>query len=342
MIQSPPVRMRALLYGQLVSRAVCAVAELGLADRLSAGPAATPEALAAATSAQPRAVRRLLRALSAFDVFKANPDGTYELTPLGDTLRTDTPGSVQPTALLLGGPVGEAWARMPHTVRSGESAFADVFGTDFFDYLAERQELHAVFDRSQAEGLHVELDEIFEAVDFSAYERVVDVGGGDGALLVRLLRNCPASSAWLLDLPETVGRASERLAAERLTGRCTPVPGDFFESVPEGGHLYLLSHVLHDWDDDRATDILRVCRKAMPPDATLMVIDLLVDEGTDDASRFAASMDLYMMSLFGGEGGRERTGEEVCGLLRDAGLAPHGMRRLPSGMGVITAASSDT
>ncbi|SFP29272.1 MULTISPECIES: methyltransferase [Actinomadura] len=330
------VRMRALLHGQIVSRALCVVAELGLADELRDGPR-TAEELAARVSAHPGAVRRLLRALSAFDVFAADADGAFRLTPLGATLCEDAPGSARPTALLLGGPVGTAWTRLGHTARTGGSAFTDAFGTGFFEHLTGEPELNATFDRSQAEGLRVELDEVFGAVDFTPYRRIVDVGGGDGELLARLLEGVPGAHGRLLDLPGTVARAAGRLAARGLAGRCSLVAGDFFAEVPSGGDLYLLSHVLHDWDDERAVDILRVCRTAMPPDATLMVIDLLPDGGTDDSSRFAAGMDLYLMSLFGGDGGGERGDEAVRRLLRDAGLEPRSTLRLPSGMGVVTA-----
>ncbi|GLY85074.1 methyltransferase [Actinoallomurus iriomotensis] len=332
----PAVRMRALLHGQVVSRALCVVAELRLADELRAGPC-TADELAARVSAHPGAVRRLLRALSAFGVFAADADGAFRLTPLGATLCEDAPGSARPTALLLGGPVGTAWTRLGHTARTGESAFTDAFGADFFGYLTGEPELHAIFDRSQTEGLRVELDEVFDAVDFTPYRRIVDVGGGDGELLARLLAESPEARGRLLDLPGTVARAGERFAARGVADRCTLVAGDFFAEVPSGGDLYLLSHVLHDWDDERAIDILRVCRKAMPPDATLKIIDLLPDDGTDDSSRFAAGMDLYLMSLFGGDGGGERGDEAVRRLLREAGLEPRSTLRLPSGMGVVTA-----
>jgi len=332
----PAVRMRALLHAQVVSRALCVVAELGLADELRAGPC-TADALAVRVSAHPGAVRRLLSALSAFGVFTAEAGDTFGLTPLGATLCEDAPGSARPTALLLGGPVGTAWTRLGHTARTGESAFAEVFGTDFFGYLTGEPELHATFDRSQTEGLHVELDEVFDAVDFTPYRRIVDVGGGDGEMLARLLARSPEARGWLLDLPGTVARAAGRLAARGVADRCSLVAGDFFAEVPSGGDLYLLTHVVHDWDDQRAIDILRVCRKAMAPEATLKIIDLLPDGGTDDSSRFAAGMDLYMLSLFGGDGGGERGDEAICGLLRKAGLEPRSTLRLPSGMGVVTA-----
>jgi len=332
----PAVRMRALLHGQVVSRALCVVAELGLADELRAGPC-TAEELAVRVSAHPGAVRRLLSALSAFGVFAADDGGTFRLTPLGATLCEDAPGSARPTALLLGGPVGTAWTRLGHTARTGEPAFADAFGTDFFGYLTNEPDLHATFDRSQTEGLRIELDEVFDAVDFTPYRRIVDVGGGDGELLARLLAGSPEARGRLLDLPDTVARAAERLAAAGVADRCSLVTGDFFVEVPSGGDLYLLSHVLHDWDDERAIAILHACRTAMPPDATLKIIDLLPAGGTDDSSRFAAGMDLYLMSLFGGDGGGERGDEAVRRLLREAGLEPRSTLRLPSGMGVVTA-----
>ncbi|WP_245685546.1 acetylserotonin O-methyltransferase [Streptomyces yerevanensis] len=335
-------RMRMLLYGQLISRALCVAVRLGVPGIL-AERRRTAEDVARTVSAHPVAMRRLLRALTAFEVFTQDDAGRYALTPLGGALCPDEPGSAEPTALLVGHEVGATWTELAHTIRTGESAFVKVHGSSLFDYLEGQPDTREAFDRSQATGLSLELDEVFDAVDFSGFPLVVDVGGGDGALLTRLLRSTPGSTGVLVDLPGTVPLADKRIAEEGVEDRCTAVTGDFFDELPPGGDLYLLSHVLHDWDDDRASAILRTVRAAMPPGSRLKVIDLVTDaDGAADSAavRMPALMDLYMLSLFGASGGKERTKDEFAALLTGAGLRCEEIKVLPSGMAVITASDS--
>ncbi|MFI6504837.1 methyltransferase [Nonomuraea typhae] len=335
-------RMRELIYGGLVSRCVCLAAQLGLAELLAGGPRPVGE-LAGATGVDPAALLRLLRGLASQEIFAERPGGAFALTPLGRTLCRDAPSSAQATALLVSGPVGAAWTELPQTVRTGESPFQRRFGRGFFDCLELDPDMRAVFDRSQAHGLELELEEVLSAVDLSPYSTIVDVGGGDGLMLGRFLRASPQAKGVLFDLPATVAMARERLEREGLLERCSLVEGDFFDRIPGGGDLYLLSHVLHDWGDREAVAVLRTCRAAMAPGSVLMVIDLAAPgrAGNAPADRAVAVMDLYMMSLFGGAGGRERTSGETLALLGRAGLHAVRSRRLPSGMGVIEAVTAD-
>ncbi|SHG69801.1 methyltransferase [Streptoalloteichus hindustanus] len=339
-------RMREMLFSHLVSRCLCAVAHLDVPDLLADGALPVAE-LATRTGAHPAALRRVLRALVLFEVFTEPAPDVFALTPLGATLRRDAPASARPSALLVGGVVGTAWNELPRSVRTGQPAFEEAFGAGFFDYLERRPEVRAVFARSQAEGLALELDEILAHVDLPEHGLLVDVGGGDGAFLTAVLATRPGVTGIVLDLPETAALAARRIAERGLAGRCAARAGDFFRAVPPGGDLYLLSHVLHDWSDADAVALLRVCAKAMPAHATLLVIDLVAAEstaaGTADAGyRYAALLDLYMLSLFGGDGGRERTAGEITDLLRAAGLVDVRVRRLPSGVGVVTARRADT
>jgi hypothetical protein len=340
--------MREMLYAALISRCLCVVAQLGVPD-LMAGGARTVNGLAAAVEADPATLRRLLRGLASFDVFVERPGDAFDLTPLGRSLCGDATASALPTALLVGGPVGTVWGELLQTVRTGSPSFDRLRGLGFFEYLEAEPGMRAVFDQSQATGLELELDEVLDAVDLSGYATIVDVGGGEGTLLSRLLRARPAAHGVLTDLPGTVALARDRLGRDRLLDRCTLVAGDFFREVPSGGDLYLLSHVLHDWDDERAVRVLRTCRTAMRPGSVLLVIELIApapaptstpaptSAATDSApaDRSVALMDLYMMSLFGGTGGKERTEDEMSALLDAAGFEPARIRRLPSGMGVF-------
>lgn len=338
-VRDDAARMRMLLYGQLVSKTLCTVVRLGVPEAL-AGGLRSAEDLAREVAAHPLALRRLLRALVPLGVFTEGTDGGFALTGLGATLLPDTPGTARPTALLLGGEVGRTWGEFEHTVRTGDSAFRLVHDCDLFDHLERRPERREVFDRSQEAGLRLELDEIFEAVTFDRYPRIVDVGGGNGHLLCELLHRTLGSTGIVVDLPGTVPLAEKRIIEQGLTDRCTATAGDFFHAVTPGAELYILSHVLHDWGDEGAVAILRTCAASMPAHGRIMVIDLLTDAAADDQGgrhRLPALMDLYMLSLFGAVGGRERTGGEFAALLTAAGLEPEETRVLPSGMGIITA-----
>ncbi|MFG2651369.1 methyltransferase [Streptomyces sp. NPDC048436] len=338
-------QMRMLLYSQLVSRSVSVLVRLQIPEQLS-GRSRSVQALADHTGAHPLALERLLRALVPFGVLAEEAPGVFALTPLGATLRPDAVGSARPTAQLLAGEIGTTWTQLEYTARTGQSAFQQVYGSDLFAYLEQQPELREIFDRSQAAGLSLETDEIFSSISFDGYRHIVDVGGGDGALLCAVLERAPGSVGTLVDLAGTVSLAEKRIAEEELTHRCAAVVGDFFDSVPAGKDLYLLSHILHDWDDGNALRILRTCRAALPEHGRIMVIDLVTDgcrsaDGGAGGHQLPAVMDLYMLSLFGASGGRERTRAAFATLLADAGLVETEVRVLPSGMAVITACRGD-
>ncbi|MEV7131168.1 methyltransferase [Streptomyces sp. NPDC093260] len=330
-------RMRQMLFGHLLSSALCTVVRLDVPDLLADGPKDVAE-LAATVDADVSSLRRLLRGLAMYGVFAEPAEGVFELTAFGRTLCREAPASARPSALLVSGVVGAMWGRLPQTVRRGEPAFRDVFGADFFEYLEKEPEVRAAFGDSQAQGLALELDEILSALDLGS-ARVVDVGGGDGAFLVEVLKRFPDSSGIVFDLPGTAALAERKIADADMAERCTVVAGDFFDAVPAGGDVYLLSHILHDWGDDDARAVLRRCAAAAPPHARLIVVDLVLRDHGDSAEgyEYGGLLDMYMMSLFGGHGGRERTGGEFVRLLESAGCVDVRVRRLPSGMACVEA-----
>ncbi|MFE3779785.1 methyltransferase [Amycolatopsis sp. NPDC059090] len=328
--------MRMLLYGQLVSQSLVSVAELGIAELLGAGPLPVPT-VAARLGTHEAATGRLLGALAAFGVFEAVGDDSYGLTPFGAALCFDTPGTAGPTALLLGRSVGRAWAEFTSAIRTGKSAFAGTYGAEFFDHLAEDEDVHAVFHESQSAAVVAELAGLAEHVG-SKYRRLVDVGGGDGTVLCSILRQAENATGIVFDAPAVVPRAAARISRERLSSRCAAAGGDFFEQVPPGGDLYLLSRVVHDWGDDAVTRILSTCRAAMGRGTRLMIVDYVLD---DHAGHMAAIMDLYMMSLFGADGGRERTMTEFSALLAGSGLQLTSHSILSSGMAILEAGRCD-
>ncbi|MFE6359614.1 methyltransferase [Streptomyces sp. NPDC057806] len=320
------VAVRALLYAPLVSRALCGVAELGVPDALLHGPR-TAAQLARDTGAHEAALHQVLTALSAYEVFEALPDGRFALARLGTALTAGAPGSALPSALLAQALTARAWQGIPDTVRTGKPAFDQEFGADFFAVLDRRPDLRDLFDATQARDVELESAAILRAHDFSTATTLVDVGGGDGALLCALLAGHPALRGVLLDRPAATAAARARFTAAGFADRAKAREGDFFTAVPEGGDVYLLREILHDWNDEQCVAVLAACRRAMPAHARLVVVELAADDrpGTDADARMTALMTLYMLAVLPG---RERTPGEFEALLGAAGLRLTSVSRL--------------
>jgi hypothetical protein len=291
----------ALVNGYQVSQALHVAARLGVADRLANGPL-TVEELRLDADADADALHRLLRALVAAGVLLQD-GGRYGLTELGEGLRTDVPGSVAGWAAFVGRPYHwSAWAELEHSVRTGENAFRALHGVDVWEYRAQHPEEGTIFDAAMT-GLSRRVNAAVAAAhDFGSYGVIVDVGGGHGALLGGILARHLGVRGVLFDQPAVVAGAE--------SDRFEVVGGSFFESVPEGGDAYLLKSVLHDWEDEPATEILRTCRRAARAGTALLVIERQFEL---PATKFA---DLNMLV---GPGGRERAPEEYATLLAAAG-----------------------
>jgi hypothetical protein len=302
----PAAQLLELMNGYWLTQSIAVAAELNVADALADGPL-DASSLADRVGADAPSLKRLMRALATIGVFDEPEDGVFELAPLGDCLRADRPGSLRDLALMRGsGWQWRAWADLAHSVRTGETAFEHVHGESLFDWLGEHPADGAVFDRAMighATQMHLG---VAVAYDFSGYRRIVDVGGGLGTLLRAIReRNGDAATYVLFDQPHVV---------ESVDGIET-VAGDFFESVPSGD-LLLLSHVVHDWDDEAAVRILRRCREAIAaPDGRLLVCEMVVPPaGTPDFSKL---LDIEMLV---NTGGVERTEAEYASLLEAAGF----------------------
>ncbi|QDY79472.1 methyltransferase [Streptomyces qinzhouensis] len=308
-----------LLTGAWTTQALSVFAALRLPDAMSTDTATAAGALARRAGADPESLSRLLRYLATLNVVAGDPETGFRLTRLGALLRADAPGSLRPLALLYGGPFYQSFAALDHTVRTGETAFDHLFGTDHFDHFARRPELAELFDRSMAASTRM-FDPltghpvITAASTVPTPGRVVDIAGGNGELLARLLIAHPRLHGTLLERPHAVEAARRTLAATGCGDRCTYVMGDFAD-VPTDGDVYVLSRVLHDWDDDRCVEILRHCARAMPAHAELLIIERLLP--TDGSPSLAVAWDLHMMCNVGG---RERTAAHYARLLTAADL----------------------
>jgi hypothetical protein len=294
---------------------VFVAARLGIADLLNGGPRTSAE-VAAACGAHPASLHRALRGLAVLGLVDERDDGRFVLAPMGAPLRRDAPGSLRADAI-LGGAFLAAWANVLETVITGRAAFDAAHGEALFPFLARHPDLAECFDAGMAAMTHEVATAVADAYDFAWAGTVVDVGGGLGGLLAVILTRHAAIRGLLLERPGVATRATERLAAAGLEGRCGVVEGDFFVDIPSGADAYVLQAVIHDWDDARAARLLATCRAAISHAGRLLVVErLLPTRGADAPAVVEADVNMLVLT-----GGRERTEAEYRGLLRAAGFA---------------------
>ena len=330
----PPMALYQLAIGHYFSRALFVGAQLGIADLL-AGGARDAAALAEATHTHAPSLRRVLRLLAAAGVLAEESDGSFALTPVGEWLRSDAPQSFRSAAMLFSGPMEwAAWGDILHTVETGETALDHVLGMNTFEYLAGHPDESKVFDEAMAAFTSLTSIAVAAAYDFSPFATVIDVGGGNGALLAGILHANPKLRGVVFDQPHVVENAARQIAAAGLADRCGAEAGDFFRSVPEGGDAYLLKHVIHDWDDERALAILANCRRAMRSSARLLIVEGIYPERVDTspASRGAAANDVNMLVC---TGGRQRSEKEFRALFDAAGFGLTGVVPTPTASCII-------
>ncbi|MFD6292580.1 methyltransferase [Streptomyces sp. NPDC060205] len=313
-----------LLTGAWTTQALAAFARLEVADAMDRERGVGLAELAREVGALAPNLATLLRYLTMLGVVSEDRDG-FRLTDTGALLRADAEGSMRPLALMYGGPFYESFAGLGHTVRTGEVAFERRFGENHFDHFARDPELAELFDRSMAAGARMFDPLPAHPVLASAPEgaRVVDIAGGNGELLGRILSAHPRLRGVLLERPQTVETARRLLGPAGHAERCAFVPGDFAD-VPAGCDVYVLSRVLHDWDDDRCVEILRHCARAMPVAADLLVVERVLP--ADGSASLATAWDLHMMCNVGG---RERRADHYARLFAEAGLTLVARTSLP-------------
>ena len=305
-------RMHELITRSLLVQAIFVASRLRIPDLL-AGAARTAEELAAATGAQPAALHRLLRALTGLEVVTVEGD-RFALTSLGRSLCAG-PHSAAESAIFLGSPaVWSAWGALGDAVLDGQAAFRHAHGTGLFGYLSAHPDEMAAFQALMSAQSRLQIPAVLAAYDFKPARTIVDVGGGQGALLAALLAANPAARGVLFDRPDVVAGSGPVLA--RVAPRYEVVPGDFFHAVPARADTYVLKLVLHDWDDARAARILGNIRDAIIPRGRLVIIETVMPPGNE--YHHAKFLDVNMLVL--SEGGRERTEEEYRMLLDEAGF----------------------
>jgi hypothetical protein len=301
---SAAAQLARLADGYLVTQLLHLAVELGVPDALATGPRDAQE-LAAELGAEPGPLHRVLRGLAAEEVLEELPDGRFALGETGQLLRAGVPGSLRGAVTVRAQLYYGAVAGLPDAVRHGGTPFELVHGRPFFEHLAAAPERLAAFQASMADRSAREAGAVVAAYDLSGVGSVVDVGGGTGTLLHAVRERVPAADVLLFDRPEVAARSDLPAAG-----------GDFFTEVPGGADAYLLSRVLHDWDDEDAVRVLRTCRAALRPDSVLLVVEAVLPErAVDDPA--AVRMDLHVLLLLHG---RERTAAEYAELFAAAGL----------------------
>jgi len=312
---APHAQLIQMAIAYWTSRAVYAAAHLGLADHLAGGSRQVGE-LAVLTGTHEPSLRRLLRVLASLGILTSTGHDGFALTTLGEALRRGAPGSARATVLALSGEWWwHGWDHVLYSLETGRTGMEKAHGTTVFGYLAREPQEAAYFNEAMI-GFHgAETAAVAAAYDFAGCDIIVDVGGGTGNLLTAILERHPSARGVLAELPHVLPEARALVEARHLADRTTLESTDFFASVPGHGDVYLLSHVIHDWNEEQCLAILRNCRQAMRPGSRLLIVEMVLPAG--DAPHPGKLLDLAMLVM---PGGQERTEDEYAALLNQAGF----------------------
>jgi hypothetical protein len=311
----PPVQMMQMITGFWTSCCIYNAAKLDIADRLANGPQ-TVDQLAEQTHTHAPSLYRVLRALAGTGIFTRQPDGAFANTTLSETLRADVPGSMKAMAIAQLGDHYNAWGNLLYSIKTGEISFDKIEGMPVWQFYETHPEEGLNFMKAMTGLTGAAIMNVLPAYDFSAFDTIVDVGGGNGALLMAVLGAAPNARGIVFDEEYVTIETEKTLAAAGFADRCSVAAGSFFDSVPADADAYLMKLVLHDWNDEQSVTILRNCRKAMKPASKVLIIESVIPEG--NAPHPGKFMDINMMAM---TGGRERTADEFTAILGAAGLA---------------------
>jgi len=330
----PPVQLMQMLFGLTTSRAIGVAAELCIADRLKDGPKSAEE-LAAQAGVHARSLYRVLRACASVDVFSEDKEKKFSLTPLAEPLLSDTSGSLRAFAVMFTTDWQfQTWADLPYSVKTGKPAFDKVFGMPMFEYFWKNQKAGKEFNEAMTSNSAFASEAVLTSYDFSTASKVIDVGGGHGILLASALKKYPHLQGILFEVPAVAEEAKGLIDADGVADRCERISGDFIESVPARGDIYILKHIIHDWNDEQCITILANCRKGMASGGKVLVIEMVLPEGNEPS--IGKLLDLEMLLFLPG---CERTEAEYRALFDKAGLELCRVLPTPSPFSIIEGAS---
>lgn len=313
-----------------LSQALYVAAQLGIADLVADGPK-TSEELAAEAHAQEPSLDRILRPLCKLGLFEEVQPHRFALTSRGASLRSDAPNSQRAYILFYCDPVmWHAATHLIHAVTTGQAAWEHAFEMPLFEHLGANPQFAAVFNAGMSDGMR-QRQRALLSYDFSDIRILIDVGGNQGRLLATALQANPHLQGVLFDRPEVVATAYETVEQAGVTDRCEIVSGDFFQDIPTGGDAYLLSVVIHDWEDEPAVQILQRCRRVIRANGTLLLLERVLPDHNE--LTIPVLTDLVMLMI----GGRERTEAEYRALLSQADFALASVRPSDSGFCLLEA-----
>jgi hypothetical protein len=308
-------RIAEMAIGVRIALALRVAVERRIPDLIGDSPK-TAEVLSRGTGFPADTLRRLLRGLADCGVFEESLNGEFSNTEFSTYLCDGASPSLREMVLVLNDDaVVRGWQQLPQVLESGAPAFAKANGMAFFEYVASDSKRSELMGKFMAGIYEPEAPKIAASYPFGSFRSLIDIGGGQGHVLMDIMQQHPNLKGALFDLPSTAELAREFLAAKGFAG-CDVLSGDFFQAVPSGFDVYFIKSVLHDWDDERSTQILRSCREAMPEHGRLLIADLVVERGKPVRHPHRL-IDLEMMVSFGG---KERTADEFEKLLHGAGL----------------------
>jgi len=289
---------------------------LEIADRLADGPRSAAD-LARAAGVQEDALYRVLRTLASVGIFEERPARTFATNEAADVLRKGETTLRNILYFLTDSIHFRTYGELLHAVRTGQPSFEKVLGAPVFEYLAKDPEFAERFNNGMTSMSAAAIAAALKAYDFSGIDVVVDVAGGHGMVLTSILRQYPNMRGVLFDVDHVIAGAAPLIARAGVTDRCQTVSGDFFKAVPSGGDAYIMKHIIHDWDDERALVILRNVHRELraSPRGRLILLESVVQQG--NLPDFGKQIDLEML-LF--PGGRERTVDEFADLFARAGF----------------------
>jgi O-methyltransferase domain len=303
-----------MIASAALSRAICTIAELGVADHIRMGAPQKIEKLAQLTASHERSLYRLLRFTAGYQVFRETGHHEFDHTPLSAALRSDADHSFRPAAQMFHR-ILAGWDGLHHAVQTGEPSFQKVYGQSFFDYVGAHPDLAPIFDAGMTAFHGYETDAMLDAYDFTSVQVLADIGGGNGSLLRSVLQRYPKLKGILFDLGHVAGRARASMQALGLSERCSIREGSFFEAVPPGADAYLMRHIIHDWTDEQSVLILGNCRKVVPPHGRILLVEFALPSANQAA--LGKDADMIMLAF---PGGMERTEEEYRTLFAQAGF----------------------
>jgi len=303
-----------IAFGAMMSQALGIAARLGIADLLNAGPRPASE-LADATSTHEGSLYRILRSLAGAGVFRETSPRVFQNTAISDTLRSNVPGSMRSGAIFCAEPWHfDVWANMPHSVKTGEPVWKRTLGKDVFEWFNDNPEAGEVFNNTMTEMSAGAAPAVVEAYDFSGIETLADIAGGHGFLLSQVLKANPEMRGILFDMEPVIAGADPLLERESVADRVQKVSGDFFTEVPAADG-YIMKHIIHDWEDEKAIQILKSIHSAMNDGGRVLLVEGVIPSGNEP--HMSKVIDLEMLTS---TGGLERTADEYARLFDAAGF----------------------